>query len=487
MKRIFAVVLLSILTLPIVARAEDLKEPNVAGAFYPRNPDILTRRIDSLIGSAQGSSIGGHIGMIIVPHAGYDYSGSIAARAYRAIKGRAYSTAVVIAPAHYFSFSGVSVYPAGSFRTPLGLLQVDSEMAGRLLDPEAGIVSEKRAFEKEHSLEVQLPFLQRSLGTVRIVPVIVGDAQLPVLRSLATRLHEVIGTRQDVLVVISTDLYHGYDFAQAPAYDLARIRQMQEKDADGLYRSLREEGSPRMCGGFAVTAGLIYAELTGLDMIELGHTTSAEVTGRKRTGEWCVGYAALAAVKPKQEVAMFNDTQRERLLALARSSIEHHLKAGRRLEVSEEDPLLKERMGAFVTLHDAAGDLRGCIGHMVGDKPLYLTIRDMAVEAALRDPRFPPVSAAELAGLKIEISVLTPLRRVASADEIEMGTHGVVVQRGLRSGVYLPQVARDTGWTREQFLNSLCSQKAGLPADAWRDPMTELYVFSAEVFSEDTH
>jgi AmmeMemoRadiSam system protein A len=142
-------------------------------------------------------------------------------------------------------------------------------------------------------------------------------------------------------------------------------------------------------------------------------------------------------------------------------------------------------MGAFVTLSTKKG-LRGCIGNLQANTPLYVTIRDMAVEAATGDPRFSPVTLDELtAAVHIEISVLSPLRRVASAQEISMGEHGVVVRKGFNSGVYLPQVARDTGWTKEYFLSSLCTDKAGLPSDAWKDASTELYVFTAEVFPEE--
>jgi AmmeMemoRadiSam system protein A len=183
---------------------------------------------------------------------------------------------------------------------------------------------------------------------------------------------------------------------------------------------------------------------------------------------------------------MLTKEQRKKLLGLARNSIETYLTTGRKLEVSETDPLLLQNMGAFVTLHKA-GELRGCIGNIVGQQPLYLTVRDMAVEAATGDPRFPAVAAGEMEDIEIEISALSPLEKVSSADKIELGRHGVIVRRGSRSGVYLPQVATETGWSKEEFLSSLCAHKAGLPADAWKDNSTELYIFSAEVFSEKSY
>jgi AmmeMemoRadiSam system protein A len=172
--------------------------------------------------------------------------------------------------------------------------------------------------------------------------------------------------------------------------------------------------------------------------------------------------------------------QRERLLSVARGAIEGYVTRGEVIEVESEDPALTGPAGAFVTLRKR-GVLRGCIGSLVAEKPLIETVRDMAIRAACRDPRFPAVQPEELEELAIEISVLSPMRRVESAEEIDLGRHGVVVEQGRRRGVYLPQVAQETGWDREELLTHLCREKAGLPADAWRGDAT-LYVFTAEAF-----
>jgi AmmeMemoRadiSam system protein A len=195
-----------------------------------------------------------------------------------------------------------------------------------------------------------------------------------------------------------------------------------------------------------------------------------------------VGYVS-CAIDREGEVAMLNKAQRKRLLEIARNSIEAYLKTNKKMELTETDPLLLKEMGAFVTLHKH-GELAGCIGSLLGKQPLYLTVRDMAVEAAVDDPRFSPVTLQELKDIEIEISALTPLKRIESADEIKMGTHGVLLRRGFNSGVFLPQVAAETGWSKEEFLSNLCSHKAGLPALAWKDKSTEIYIFTAEVFSE---
>ncbi len=180
---------------------------------------------------------------------------------------------------------------------------------------------------------------------------------------------------------------------------------------------------------------------------------------------------------------MLTDRQKETLLKLARETIEKYTTNSIIPKFSDPDPVFMEKRGAFVTIHKN-GKLRGCIGMIEAQEPLYETVTEMAIEASTNDPRFEPVNAEELKEIDIEISVLTPKRRVKSIDEIELGRHGVIVRRGFNSGVYLPQVALDTGWTKEQFMESLCSGKAGLSADAYKDPKTEIYVFEAEVFGE---
>jgi AmmeMemoRadiSam system protein A len=251
-------------------------------------------------------------------------------------------------------------------------------------------------------------------------------------------------------------------------------------DAEGLYYGLRE-GKLQLCGGFAVVTTLILAKDLGHNILEvLNYTNSAIVTAKKNKGLWTVGYVSCAI---DEERAMLNKEQKKKLLRIARNSIETYLKTGKRLEIEEADPVLLKEMGAFVTLHKH-GQLRGCIGNLVGRESLYLTVRDMAVEAAVGDPRFPAVELSELKDIELEISVLSPMERISSADKIQLGVHGVLVKKGFNSGVFLPQVATETGWSKEEFMSNLCVHKAGLSPDAWKDKSTEVYIFTAEVFSE---
>ena len=180
---------------------------------------------------------------------------------------------------------------------------------------------------------------------------------------------------------------------------------------------------------------------------------------------------------------MLNNKERNFLLRSARNAVKTYLETGQREIMPTSNPLLKEGLGAFVTLHKGS-ELRGCIGLLESEQPLNETVCRMAIEAAVNDPRFPAVSLSELVGLKIEISILTKPVKVSGPEAIVMVRDGVIVRRGKFQGVFLPQVAEETGWDKEKFLSVLCAHKAGLPADAWKKEDTELYTFQAEVFSE---
>jgi AmmeMemoRadiSam system protein B/AmmeMemoRadiSam system protein A len=462
---------------------QGVKEPNVAGAFYPDNPQELSQMIDSFINAANPQPLEDEIFALISPHAGYEFSGRVAAFGYKLIQNKPYNMVIVIAPSHYYGFSAVSVYPEGVFRTPLGNLEIDKEFTKELLYKDNEIFFEPRAFEKEHALEVQLPFLQKVLSNFKIVPIIMGDCSFSTCQKLAHLLREAIGNRKDVLVVASTDMYHGYDYEEAEVVDHLTLAYLENMDAQDLFNGLKE-GKLQLCWGLPVVSTLILAKELGHNKLKvLEHTNSAIVTGMKVKPNWTVGYASCVIDQEKSEVAMLNKEQRKKLLQIARNSIQNYLETGKKLQLTETDPQLLKEMGAFVTLHEN-GELRGCIGNFVGQEPLYLTVRDMAVEAAVGDPRFPAVRLDELKDIEIEISVLSPLKRINSVDEIQMGIHGAWVKRGFLSGVYLPQVATETGWSKEEFLSSLCSHKAGLEPDAWKDKSTEIYIFTAEVFSE---
>jgi len=460
--------------------AEDVKLPNVAGSFYPDNAQELSDKIDSLIAKANPEQMPGEIFALISPHAGYDFSGGVAAYGYKLIKGKSYKTVVVIGPSHFFGFHGISVYPKGAFYTPLGAVGIDEEFTAKLIKKDKDVFFEPQAFAKEHSVEVEIPFLQKMLkeNSWKLVPVVMGDCSLVECARFAALLKDAIGSRKDVLIVASSDMYHGYDYDEAELIDSLTLSYLKNMDAEGLYKGL-SEGKLQLCGGLPVVVTLSLAkEMTHKTIKLLAHTNSAEVTQNKIKGIWTVGYCSMAIDNPE-----LNKEKRQKLLQIARNSIEHYLSSGEKMKLKESDPLLLAQNGAFVTLNKH-GQLRGCIGNLTGNQPLYLTVRDMAIEAAVNDWRFPKVELSELKDIEIEISLLSPLKKIFSPDQIILGIHGVMVKSGFNTGVFLPQVATETGWPKERFLSELCSQKAGLSADAWKDPATELYVFTAEVFRE---
>lgn len=200
-------------------------------------------------------------------------------------------------------------------------------------------------------------------------------------------------------------------------------------------------------------------------------------------GDASGGTTPLPTDTPEPDEGMLNEVERAELLQLARTTIEVYLNEKRIPSYETENPHFLQQGGAFVTLRKQ-GQLRGCIGYMAAERPIYETVQEMAVSAATKDPRFPAVQAQELAQLTIEISLLSPMERVTDTNRIVVGKHGLLIRRGWYQGVLLPQVAPEQGWDREAFLQGVC-YKAGLPSDAWQDPNAELYWFTAEVFGEE--
>lgn len=460
-----------------------VKQPEFSGQFYPPSKVELSEMINNFLAKAASHPALGEVFMLVSPHAGYGYSGLTAAYGYKLIKGKPYKTVIILGTSHHKSFNGAAVYAQGAFKTSLGILKIDDKFSKILIGKDSDIFADETAFDQEHSIEVQLPFLQSVLDNFKIVPVVIGDCSLSSCKKIAALFKEAIGTRKDVLLVVSTDLYHGYNINDAGRIDMLTLELIKKMDYEGLYYSLRDSKA-QACGGYAVVIALDIAKEMGFDKVEiLNQANSAAVTGQNTNGEWAVGYASIAVYNSKGE-NMLNNQQRNRLLEIARTSIDTYLQTGKKIELSETDLALKQTMGAFVTLNKH-GELRGCIGNLSASQPFYQTVRDMAVEAAVGDPRFPALTLSELKDVEIEISALSPLKRVDSADKIELGKHGVLVRKGRQSGVFLPQVATETGWNKEEFLNNLCAHKAGLAANAWKDKDTELYIFTADVFSEE--
>jgi MEMO1 family protein len=467
---------------------EEIRKPAVAGSFYPGNPETLSRQVREFLARAPKQEIPGEILALVSPHAGYMYSGQTAAQAFKTIEGKKFETVVVIAPSHRVFFQGASVYDRGGFETPLGIIPVDRELCRKIMAESDCLRFLPQGHAQEHSLEVQLPFLQEVLGTFSLVPIVIGDQSFATCQK--TGLAVARGARgKNALLVASTDLSHFHAYDRAVKIDRVILEDIRAFDPQKLRQDLEGEKG-EACGGGPVIAAMIAAKELGADEARiLGYCNSGDVTG-DRSG--VVGYAAAvlyrresaadrAGERRKTGVSLgLREEEKERLRRIAFKAIEGKLKGVRSRPEEEPTPGLQEKRGAFVSLHKN-GRLRGCIGQIVPSKPLFQTVEDMAVAAAFDDPRFEPLSGKELKDLELEISVLTPLAKLKSPDEIEIGKHGLYVKKGFCSGLLLPQVAAQCGWDRTGFLEETC-RKAGLPRGAWKEKDTEIFLFSADIF-----
>ena len=477
--------------------SDHVKTAELAGTWYPGDAGKLGDMLDGCLRRATLPEFGGEIGVIISPHAGYVYSAATASFGFKAASSRKVSTVVILAPSHQYSFKGASVWKDGSFETPLGPLEVDVELAARIMAFDRRFIFRRDVFEgsaarPENSVETQLPLIKKVFPQARIVPVIVGyPPDVNMVKTIASALDAALADRTDVLVDISVDQSHFHPLKEAREIDARGLKAIEAMDIDGFWNG---HASHRMeVDGFhVVTAGMLYALARGFNRVKVLHyTTSAETTGDNTS---VVGYASVAfyrdapaATKDGGAADRLSPKQKERLLTIARETLDTFVRTGKAPAYGDEEARLSVEEGAFVTLTKHGG-LRGCIGNIEGSGPLYQTVRRMAIAAASEDPRFEPVRADELKDIDIEISVLSRPRVVKSADEIELGKHGVIVSKGfLNRGVFLPQVAIETGWSKDRFLAELCSQKAGLPPDSWKDPAVQLQVFTADVFGEKRH
>lgn len=468
----------------------------VAGSFYPGDPRALKRDIESFLAKVPTPKAAGRPLALIEPHAGYMYSGQVAAYGYRLIRGMNIRTVAVLSPSHMEYFPFASVFDGEAYETPLGRVEVDKDAARAIVasDPERIRMSARGhshpgSHRQEHALEVQLPFLQSVLSDFRIVPVVMGDQDWQICSALGHALAPHM-TRHDFLVVVSSDLSHFHGYEKANTMDGLFCGLLADMDAARLYEAVRKDEC-EACGAGPVIASLIAGERAGASACRILHAVnSGDITGDHHS---VVGYASAVIESGESddakdmgaesaEPAELTPEERSYLLDLARRTVE--VAAGRDAGAPDETETqgLLARRGAFVTLK-ISGRLRGCIGMVAPHASLKSTVRDMARAAAVSDPRFSPLRAEELDRVEIEISVLSPLHRVHSKDEIIVGVHGLVVEKGRNRGLLLPQVASEAGWDVETFLGFTCD-KAGLPPDAWRDDDTKIYAFSAFVFGD---
>jgi AmmeMemoRadiSam system protein B/AmmeMemoRadiSam system protein A len=470
-----------------------VRKPVVAGAFYSADSSELSSTIERYLKQAD-VEVKGEILGVVSPHAGYLYSGQTAAFVYKALKDKKKKLVVLLGPSHRYYVKGFSVCDKGKWETPLGTVSIDEDFASKLKSHSELIVNEPEAHSQEHSLEVQLPFLQKTLKDFKIVPIVFNIEEPSTLGILAGALSAELKNRKDWVIVASSDLYHGGNYNTAKTVTDKVDEHIKKLDYEGLLeydREMRDSGACAACGCSAIAVLLqVMKNLRAPEAKLLESTTSGDVTGEK--SGYIVGYGAWVFVKNKakdtksekvESAFDFNLTSKDKqeLLSIARETINQYVRTNKVPEFTVESEVLKKKCGAFVTLKKH-GDLRGCIGLIVAEKPLYMVVKEMAIAAATQDHRFPPLSPSEIDDIEIEISVLTPMQKVSSTDEIEVGRDGLMIRRGYMSGLLLPQVPIEQGWDKQTFLEHTC-YKAGLPAYAWKS--SELWKFQAIVFGEE--
>jgi MEMO1 family protein len=469
------------------------RQPAVAGQFYPADSATLRSDLSKLFARALPKQTGTVLA-IIAPHAGYVFSGEVAATSYNQLDpDKKYDNIFILASSHRMSFEGASIYNKGDYITPLGKVKVNIELANQLLKDYPVFNSRSDPHTGEHSLEVQLPFLQYKLkNDFQIIPIILGTQSPATSKKIAEALKPYLNEKN--LFVISSDFSHYPSYDDACMIDKITATAITMNSPEILLKTLEDNDrkgignlATSLCGWTSVLS-LLYMTDGRKDLaykeIEYKNSGDSKLYG---DSDRVVGYNSIVVEKidasTEEKDFSLDKKEKERLLEIARQTIEDYVSNGK-IPVIEEKTLpsaLKQPAGAFVTLK-IDGDLRGCIGRFEAVEPLYKVVQQMAVASSTQDSRFPEVTPAEFKEIDIEISVLTPMRRINSIDELQLGKHGIYMKKGYSSGTFLPQVATETGWTKEEFLGHCARDKAHIGWDGWKD--AELYVYEAYVFGE---
>lgn len=485
-----------LLLFPICGRqqvhAQADRQAVFAGSFYPASKQALESQLSELFRTASAIEPGGKVQSLIVPHAGYDYSGRVAASGYKSIPADTpYENIFIIASSHREQFDGFSIYPSGSYITPLGSVKVNSEIAGSLIDSRRDMAYLEKAHDREHSIEVQIPYIQYHFKEVPpIVPIVMGSPSLAAARDLATTLLPYFTPEN--LFIISSDFSHYPSYEDANRIDKITGDAILTKDPETLYNALRKNSSGGIrnlatpsCGWSSIMTMLYMADRREdlvLTPILYQNSGDSKIGDKDRVvGYWAIAGQTMAAVEGEFELGADDQDQ---LLSISRSTLETFINDGKLHQVNRKElsSPLKQTAGAFVSLY-IGGRLRGCIGNFSPENALHEVVQEMTIAAAINDSRFAPVEAPELPYISIEISVLTPLQKISSIDEFELGRHGIYISKDGRSGTFLPQVASGKSWSKEDFLGYCSRDKAGLGWEGWKD--ADLYVYEAIVFGEE--
>jgi AmmeMemoRadiSam system protein B/AmmeMemoRadiSam system protein A len=474
----------------------DIRPCAGAGQWFPGRADDLRAQIALYFKDVpdaarlEGKTVTG----LIVPHAGYTYSGPVAAYAYKTLEGRAISRVIGLAFSHSYPLRGACVIPKDFHETPLGLVPVEREACEKLLK-EKHFSSVPQADRTEHSLENQLPFLQCVAKDWKLIPVLVGDSTEEELDAIAESLAPYV--TEGTVVLASSDFTHyGPRFGYVPfkekvpeslkALDLGALELILNKNTEGYEKYLRRTGAT-ICGRNPIA---VLMRLMEKDREIRGQLLRYDTSGRM-TGDWynSVSYVAAAFFRPggksADEECELTAQEQQELLKIARASAEKAVSGETYEPPKPESPGLSLVRGVFVTLKNH-GELRGCLGNFQPTEPLYKAVAVMAAKSATEDPRFVfnRITPQEMSQITIDISVLSPMVRIKDPLDFKIGVHGIYINHKGACGTFLPQVATEQGWDKTTFLNELCCHKIGIGKDAWKDADCEVYRYGAWVICE---
>lgn len=488
-KAILIIIALLIITGCTPPEEPVVRESAVAGSWYPGTEQEIQNAISRYYEQVEQEQIEGDIKALIVPHAGWRFSGQVAASGFKQLEDRSYDTVILMGPSHRALFAGASIPNATHYSTPLGLVLLS--VKAKMLLQEMDFLSHETAHNEEHCLEIELPFLQHTLGDFKLIPIIIGPETD--YEQMVRIAHSIKGIMDDsTLLVISSDFTHyGPNYGYTPfienieqnikVLDSTAIEAIKNKDSKGFSDFVSQLGVT-ICGRNPITILLSMIEGTNTQVKELMYDTSG-----RQMDDFTNSVSYVSIVFYEAEEKGLTAEQKQYLLELARETVTTHVTTGQVPQQEPPDERLQRVQGCFVTLNKH-GALRGCIGHILPQAPLYQCIIINGANAATRDTRFAPVTPDELEAIEIEVSVLSVPEELAfdSPDELKDRLRplvdGVVLTYQNRQSTYLPQVWEQLP-DKELFLSSLC-QKQGSPADCWQQPDVRIDTYQANVFHE---
>ncbi len=467
-----------------------IRLPAVAGQFYPADKEQIQLQLDKYF-QAAGEASADPPQILLVPHAGWEYSGAVAGQAFAQIQSADFDRVILLGSAHRVATDKIVLENSDFWQTPLGQIAVDQTTVQQIVDASPEIIIDCFIHRNDHVLEVELPFLQKALGDFRLVPILIGQINEKARRDLASILVTILKQSDKTLLVISSDLSHYPDSETAAVVDKKTVDAIlsgREEQFIQVLDQLKQNYSDIdtfACGADAIRIALRLGETIGWrDKKKLALTNSGETAGQS---DRVVGYGALAfwldINNSNSYAEELTEKEKQALISWSRQVLTVFVKTGQVADQATVPLSLEKKRGVFVTLKKD-GRLRGCIGNFHPQQNLWQEVKEMTVSAASRDNRFPPVEASELNDINIEISVLSPMKKITSLDEIKLSRHGVYIKYGARSGTFLPQVAEEGQWTKESFLAEICSQKMGLDRHCYQDSEAEIYIYTAQIFSE---